>query len=300
MRRSLTILPAALLGAGLSPAPGFAQPAAVDWECAAERCTAREPVEFARITRTFRHGARIDSKAEADRVASLEQQSLREFEFAINEPALIYADLDVDATPPGDWPADLTIPPIRTLLMWRSADGDNFASIGQGAAVQPGDTLLVAVPQSVEGFGEAQVSYFPGRFTVTLTARRIRAADAGAVGDIALPPLLIHADTDLPDDSDDPPVATLSVTGRPDSTPAPAPPPDDPAPGGDAVAAELQGELARHGCYTAAIDGLWGPGSRAAMRAFNTATGQAHVVQGPTASALAAAARLADPACRAD
>ena len=73
-----------------------------------------------------------------------------------------------------------------------------------------------------------------------------------------------------------------------------------PALAGDPLATELQTELARVGCYTVAIDGLWGPVSRQAMENFNRWTGSTLPVDTPTPSALVAAARTEGPVCGVD
>lgn len=297
-----------LVFSGLIGVPvGHAQENATDWNCAAGMCTENAVREFARVSGTFRHAARLDTASNVDRVASLEQQSLREFEFAINEPALIFAELSVEDTRPSDWPEDLAVLPVKSLLMWRSDDGKNFASLAQGGAVGPGDTLLIGVPQRVEGFGTPRVSYFPGSFNVTLRAKRRRPVDVTDAADVPLPPLLIQADTDGVDDSEDPVADLLQVTGEPNSTPAAAPGPDGETArdnsvteGANGLARELQRELARVGCYAASIDGLWGPASRRAMTDFNSAAQQDLEVQSPTARALAAIARTDGRVCGAE
>ncbi|HEU0219122.1 MAG TPA: caspase family protein [Stellaceae bacterium] len=60
-------------------------------------------------------------------------------------------------------------------------------------------------------------------------------------------------------------------------TAAPAtPPPAAPIPQADAVeiARSVQSELKRVGCYSGTIDGVWGPGTQAAIQQFNQRTGK--------------------------
>lgn len=54
------------------------------------------------------------------------------------------------------------------------------------------------------------------------------------------------------------------------------------------LAADLQTVLQNIGCYTAAIDGDWGRGSRAALQRFNTMSGATLPVEIPTNEALSA------------
>jgi hypothetical protein len=89
--------------------------------------------------------------------------------------------------------------------------------------------------------------------------------------------------------------AVTSVAGAPNSAPGPVPTPT--TQGDRAVATELQQELARLGCYTLAVDGLWGPGSQRAMAAFNAAKGTNLPEGAPSARALVEVARVAETVC---
>ncbi|GAB4232476.1 MAG: hypothetical protein Kow0032_15200 [Methyloligellaceae bacterium] len=62
-----------------------------------------------------------------------------------------------------------------------------------------------------------------------------------------------------------------ATAGTPEATPGAATPaPDiDPAVVKRQLAIDAQAALKRHGCYTSAIDGIWGRGSQAAMARFN-------------------------------
>ncbi len=71
-------------------------------------------------------------------------------------------------------------------------------------------------------------------------------------------------------------------------------------PRGDPLAAELQAELVRVGCYDAVIDGFWGPVSRRAMTNFNLWAGTDVAVETPTPKALVAVARADGPVCGVD
>lgn len=59
--------------------------------------------------------------------------------------------------------------------------------------------------------------------------------------------------------------------------PAPTAKPAPRAVNNHPVRTALQRELRRLGCYRGAIDGIWGPGSRAAARRFNKATSGANI-----------------------
>ncbi|HCQ66941.1 MAG TPA: hypothetical protein DIU07_18155 [Rhodobacteraceae bacterium] len=47
-----------------------------------------------------------------------------------------------------------------------------------------------------------------------------------------------------------------------------------------------QNQLRKHGCYKGAIDGVWGAGSKAAMRRFNRRAGTSYAVSAPKSKAL--------------
>lgn len=64
------------------------------------------------------------------------------------------------------------------------------------------------------------------------------------------------------------------------------------------LAADLQAELTRLGCYTSVIDGEWGPASTRAMTAFNAAAKTRFPVGSPTLDALLAARKRTTLDCR--
>jgi hypothetical protein len=64
------------------------------------------------------------------------------------------------------------------------------------------------------------------------------------------------------------------------------------------LAADLQAELSRLGCYTSIIDGEWGPASARAMTAFNAAAKTRFPVGSPTLDALLAARKRTSLDCR--
>jgi hypothetical protein len=75
-------------------------------------------------------------------------------------------------------------------------------------------------------------------------------------------------------------------------TPAPAPPPvivrpaSPPNPASFKTIRNTQNQLRKHGCYTGAVDGIWGDASRKAMRKFNRRAGTSFKVAQPTFKAL--------------
>jgi hypothetical protein len=68
-------------------------------------------------------------------------------------------------------------------------------------------------------------------------------------------------------------------------------------PGGTSLAAKLQRALARIGCYTGAVDGIWGTGSQKAMTRFNAVSRRAFDAEVPTEAGLAGAGGLFAPRC---
>ncbi|MDJ0628916.1 MAG: peptidoglycan-binding domain-containing protein [Rhodobacter sp.] len=292
--------------AGFAPA---AEPQAA--ECSGGLCTEARVWTVAELSEDFRHGFEI-AETEIDLLAALEQQRWRELRFRADAPARIYTDLRIDTGyRPADWPDGADLPQEGPALrMLYSLDGNAYRPMASGFAVPDGAVVSVIVGQPTARSGTAGMTFFPARWTLTVTARRTwaeggtpPAAEAGA-------PVSRMPDDPRPEFDPLPgnPAATepAGCIG-PECTPAAppaaaedAPPGRVAAPGGDPVAAELQAELARVGCYRAEVDGLWGPASRAAMAAFNRETGGKEPVAAPTAGALVAVARVPATVCGAD
>lgn len=154
---------------------------------------------------------------------------------------------------------------------------------------------------------------------VALKARRLhraiqRPALSGAIDQISY---VIPAKPAAP--SPTPPAATTPAAAAPPATPNPSPHTVAPAPSpplgqGDlnlglspgqagldpfVLAADLQAELTRLGCYSSVIDGEWGPASARAMTAFNAAAKTRFPVGSPTLDALLAARKRTSLDCRA-
>ena len=269
------------------------------WNCAETRCTEIAAYDFATLSGTFLYGHDLNTKTEVDRVAALEQQSLREFEFMVNENAMIFAQIRAD---PDYRPTDWTGPVGKAeALMWLSADGETYTRIEGGAAVKAGDLLLVAVRQERAHPTTDSVTYLPARWTVTLSQTRLQAVtDLQGTKEEPSPPTAISADDDPapdpvpPEQTDDVSVLGNADPGNPATAGAVAAPA---SPGADELAAELQRELARVGCYTAAIDGLWGPASRRALQDFDTLVAGAPVGTEVTARALVRVSQATAPVC---
>ncbi len=254
---------------------------AQDWDCGADQCEEQAPTVFYVQSGTFQSGAALSPIDEADLVAALEQQSQREFEFAVNEAAVIVASLSRVDDAAG-------LSPVQ-VLMWRSPDGETYAPLDVGGAVAAGDLLLIAVRQDRE-VQDDRVTYRPASWTLEIAQHRQLSPTDLPAGQ-PLPPTLVSADGDPePEEVADPaglPVVegaaglrdsteTCPTDDCGDATPAPA----------DDLAVELQRELVRVGCYRAQIDGLWGPASRAALQAFAAATGSDEFGDLPSARAL--------------
>lgn len=272
------LVPAAALA--LVTGAGAAQVAA-GWECVAARCTETSRV-FATHEGTFRAAAGLSLEDDADRVAALEQQSQREFEYVSAVPSVVSARLRAPAE-------DLEV------HMWSSPDGETYTPLSEGAALAAGDMVLIAVRQA-RSAADGTVTYRPARFALELSYRRVMPEDAVATALPDDPPLLLSADGD-PEQEDPgqpaPEVPEVAGTARPD----PAAAAEAPATSDDGLAVELQRELARLGCYVAVVDGLWGPASRRAMQDFNRATGDALPVETPSARALVRVSQTEAPVC---
>jgi len=102
------------------------------------------------------------------------------------------------------------------------------------------------------------------------------------------------------------PVGSDEIKPKPDCAPGDADctapgSPDTGAAGLDAsLAAELQAELARLGCYNAAIDGVWGAGSVQALTNYNHWHGSTWDVHAPSGETLMEMMLVAGPVCGVD
>jgi hypothetical protein len=79
------------------------------------------------------------------------------------------------------------------------------------------------------------------------------------------------------------------------SAPAPEPPP--PVADPEQMTRTLQQELQRVGCYTGAIDGVWGPGVQAAVQQFNQRTGKRLDIHAASLEAITAVREHTDRVC---
>lgn len=274
------------------------------WSCSEALCIETEPAVIAVEQGVFEPALTASPDTHSDRFAALEQQRWREFRYLVRERATVIAVLSAEPGPrPPDWPEDVALPgaPV-TLSLHASGDGERYDAIGNGRVVEPGTQLSILVAQRTETL-DGGVRFFPSRWQFRLEARRA-APPAALPGPRSGAPLVRDGETRalgcaVPGCGEAP--ATVSappVTGTAAPDPA-GPPPTAPVPRSapDPLARQLQAELARLGCYTVAVDGLWGPGSRRALEAFNRATGGTHPVGRPTPAALAAAARTTARVC---
>lgn len=289
------------LWCSLAGAAAEAQPTPdpAKWICAQDICTEAEAGVFASFAGVFAHGAALDAVADADRIAALEQQGLRRFEFAVREPALVAAELipDPDYRPEG-WTGPAPAGAALSLRVLASADGETFERVAAGDRLRPGERLLVTLRQHRTG-GGATVTYHPARWTLRLAQRRVLPPSEAARAADPMPPALLSADADPADELAAetvpvPPVQGAAELDRAETDGAGG------SAGADDLAAELQRELARVGCYRAAIDGLWGPASRAALARFAAGTGADLDAAAPSPAALVAVARSAAGICPAD
>lgn len=292
------------------------------WACDTGVCTAEDETPIAQLTGVFDHGANLLRSKQVDRVAELEQQRWREYRFMVVTPARIHARVTVDqADPPTDWPDDISLDDVNiTVSRHYSLDGERYTQVDDGF-VLPADAFLSVVVGQDTLESDTAYSYLPASWTLDITAQRVVDEDALATVDMAQLPIVsddIIAPLGQVDNGiaslDDAIVATMPCVGA-DCAPLT----DAEASVGSAgerlaaiatknadndeanpLAAELQTELARVGCYDMAVDGLWGPGSRRAMTNFNHWAGKDAAVDEPTPKALVTVARTAGPVCGVD
>ena len=261
-------------------------------------------VEIASGEGRFAGALGLAAEADADAVAALEQQALREFRWDVLAP--IKVSLEFGVTPGAvsdDWPTDMPIgPDAATAMLMVSNDGETFAPLPAETLATEGQVLSIVVFQKSE-VTEAGAFFFPSSWTYDLTASPVPPLPGPTVGPVLIPIAfgddLGCEDLGCGEETDENPA--LDVSGEPRSEAGQSSGSGSGSGSGSAVAddlaRELQTELARVGCYDIAIDGLWGPGSRKAMTAFNAAKGADLSVQSPSAKALVAVAKETGTVC---
>ena len=260
-----------------------------------------EPTVIASGEGGFVGVAALDLGSDADAVAALEQQALREFRWDVLEPVRLQLSLEtVSGTLPSAWPSDVEIGTDAvnaTLLV--SNDGETFAPLPSDTVVAAGQIIAVLVRQKSDQPTEDSIRFYPTSWTYELIARPIAPQVGPTLGPVIIP--IAFGDNlgcETPGCGEGAEEgAAPNVTGDPDATPAAGGGDTCDATGANDLARELQSELARVGCYAIAIDGLWGPGSRKAMSAFNAATQSELPVNNPTPGALVAVAKETGTVC---
>jgi len=257
---------------------------------------------------SFEPATALSPDDDVDQIAALEQQAWREFRWEVLAPGHYQLRFEVaDLPPPEGWPEGTDLTDTARASLHVSADGESFTPLDNGVFVAEGQFLSVLVAQKTEELEGGAWRFYPATWQLELLATVAAQGEAPQVAPILLPLTLDQALGCHETGCGEPgAVAKLpATTGGPDPD-APSLPlgaasdSDDSAidtSADTALATELQTELARLGCYDSGIDGLWGPGSRAAMRAFNAATGSDLPVESPTPRALAAAARQTGTLC---
>jgi len=261
--------------------------------------------QIASVEGRFEGAALISPKAAPDRFAALEQQRWRELRYDVLADVVLHVDLALSATIlPDNWPG--SVPPPNASARYSihsSDDGENFTPVKNKTRLAKGSYISILVSQATAETEAGAVSFFPVTWQITLSAQPTkdtpntwsllretqgtRALGCAQLGcgafDASLEAPEVSGTTDLPSVADLPGTPELSK----------------PTIKVDETARELQTELARVGCYTGAIDGLWGPASRKAMTEFNRQNGSAAPVQDATPKALVAVARVGNPVCMA-
>ena len=300
-------LPATMLAAELA-----------NWDCQKNLCTALISTTIAREEAVFDHGAGLSIETDPGRLTDLELQSWREYRFVVEHRARVSADIQLDRKyVPDDWPADVDLAPANAVATLHSSlDGEVYQLVDAETVLPPGSYLSVIVTQTTDGLDGPSANYYPAKWTLEVAARRVvDAAEAdrtdparsmvsfeGATPvrktealDIsaALQAELGCIGLDCPESGAEPLATSGDSTTAQDNAADPSS-----AASGDPLAAELQNELARVGCYTAGVDGLWGPGSRRAMADFNQEAGVDFPTDAPTPGALVAVARVQSKLCQ--
>ncbi len=278
------------------------------WTCADGVCIEAEAQLARSLQGSFAAGVGISPEAQIDRFAALEQQRWLELRLEVLDPTLVEPEFEVaDPKIPANWPKDLAIPqPTLSILV--SPDAETYTPMTPGAVVQPGSFLSVLVGQGTVVDPGGLVHFFPSEWSLSVASRRVLPATqiaSSAPGLAALVPsgagVALGCDSFGCGYDETTGVEAVDVAGTPDPDPKPANvAPAPPKLIADDLVRELQTELARLGCYTGAIDGLWGSASRRSVATFNSATGQAMEAQTPTPGALVAVARQNGTICPAE
>lgn len=246
---------------------------------------AQTPTLVASGAGSFSAGENLAVDTDADAIAALEQQAFREFRWDVVEAARLRLRFEISAED------------AATARLMISTDGEAFTPLSEDTVTAPGQVVSLLVAQTrIEA--DAVFSFPASDWVFEIAARPETVSDDATLGPVLLPIAvgdeLGCATAGCGDEvfGGDAP----AVAGEPRAEPGEAPPPSGTTASGD-LARELQAELARVGCYTIAIDGLWGPGSRRAMAAFNEAQGTELTVETPSARALVEVARAAEAVC---
>ena len=272
------------------------------WVCEDGMCSKIEPLPVASLTGVFAHATDVSAERDVERMAALEQQRWREFQFDVVEDARIKLTHSVAQDfRPEDWPSGRSSDQIAGVSVFISEDGENYTPFDLSETAKAGRFLSVIIGQKTEGLDGDSATFFPAKWQIDLAAYHV-VPQQQVAGFAPIGPALIEIGGSNPVyciEANCPPLAHDEAPEIPNAGSDTPPEPDQPtlSAAADELAAELQTELARLGCYTSAVDGLWGPGSRRAMSAFNAATGNDLPVAAPSPKALVAAARQAEPVC---
>ncbi len=313
MRGALAFFVAIWALPGAAPA---ADPAI--WDCQEDLCTARVAAPIAREEAVFEYGAGLSIETDPGRLTDLELQSWREYRFVVEDRARVAADIQLDRDyVPQDWPDEIDYAPANAVATLHSSlDGEVYQLVDSETALPAGSYLSVIVTQATDGLDGPSATFYPAKWTLEVAARRVVDAAEADQADPARATVSFEGATPVrktealdisaaleaelgcvgldcpePGEGSDPSGDTAATMQGGTARSAEAA-------SGDPLAAELQTELARVGCYTVAVDGLWGPGSRRAMADFNRETGTGFPTDAPTPGALVAVARTQDSVCR--
>ena len=276
-------------------APGslFAQ----EWACDAGICIEVQPRLVETLSGKFAGGRDLSIETDSDRVAALEQQSWREFQYLIGVPVKLSAKLSAQVA--DDWNGAGQAPKVSLHI---SDDGEQFDRVTKDTIAQLDQLLSVVVAQGKTPDEETALSYYPYDYTVEIFAQRVRLSDQAdnPAGEEILLPLLgdeLGCEALGCGDTGDTSGVEVTASVLGEANPNTVEADQASSAGGEELARELQTELKRIGCYDITVDGLWGPGSRKAMKAFNAAIGTAHSTERPSAKALVDAARQTGVVC---
>ncbi|WP_235438963.1 peptidoglycan-binding domain-containing protein [Candidatus Rhodobacter oscarellae] len=250
---------------------------------------------------TFAGAAGLDPEQDSDAIAALEQQAWREYRWEVLADQSVAMTFAVAAGPAAeDWPeAVALLEDAAKAALLISEDGEVFAPLPGDGLARAGQVLAVLISQKAVTL-EGGLVFYPSVWAFDLEARAVEPSQDATVGPMLLPIQIAPLGCDTPGCGEaveevDPVAVDGEANAEAGTGPNPAPSASAGAP--DGLARELQAELARVGCYTIAIDGLWGPGSRRAMTAYNAARGADLAVQTATAKALAAVAKETGAVC---